>query len=205
MKEALKRVKIEFIIEAIIIIAIGIVFIGWAPAVIPVMARVLAVLLIIIGVVFVGAFIFKKIRTPFDSGLFVAGIIIAAVGAWIFLYPSNFTNLIPKIFGVFVLLSGIRNLGQTITLIRSHYGFWWISLILAIITLALGGWLVVKSQEATELVVRIIGCSLIYDGASNLWTMSRIKKFSKAVGQEIRDMEAVDTTAEIRDSDSAER
>ncbi len=205
MRERLKQVKIEFVIEAIITFAIGVILLFWAPAVIPVMARILAVLLVAIGLVFICAFIFKKNRLMMDSGLFVAGIIIAAVGVWIFLYPSNFTNLIPKIFGVFIILSGLRNLGQTITLIRHRYSFWWVSLLMALITLGIGGWLVVKSQEATEMIVRIIGGSLIYDGLTNLWTLSRIKKFAKAVDQGIRDLAAVDSTATVQGSDSAEK
>ena len=66
MREALKRVKIEFIIEAILVIVIGIILLGWAPVVIPVMARMLAVLLVLIGVVFIIAFIMKKYKTPFS-------------------------------------------------------------------------------------------------------------------------------------------
>ena len=118
MKEALRQVKIEFIIEAILLIVIGVILFGWAPMVIPVMARILAVLLVVVGLLLIIAFVTKKAKLPFDSALFVAGIIIAAVGVWIFLYPSNFTNLIPKIFGIFIVLSGLKNLGQTITLIK---------------------------------------------------------------------------------------
>ena len=205
MKEALKQVKIEFIIEAILLIAIGVVFLGWAPMVIPVMARILAVLLVMIGLLFVIAFVTKKTRMPFDSALFVAGIIIAAVGVWIFLYPGNFSNLIPKIFGVFMVLSGLKNLGQTISLLKYGYKYWWVSLLLAIGTILLGGWLILQSQVANEMLIRIIGASLIYDGISNIWILTRINLFAKAIDQGIRDMFAVDSTAKVSDSDSAEK
>lgn len=200
MKEKLKQIKIDHVVQALIVIAIGIVLIVWAPALIPIMARILAALLFLIGVVFVIAYIFKKERGFIESGQFAVGILIAAVGVWIFLNPETFTDFIPKIFGVFIILSGIRNLSQTLALIRSNYGLWWLSLILALITLGLGGFLLFRATEAKELFVRIIGGFLLFDGASNLWTISRVAKYARTVQQAARDAEAVEVEAEIVDS-----
>ena len=203
--EILKRMKFEHVLQALIVIAIGVVLVGWAPAIIPVMARILAALLFLIGVIFVVAYFFKKERGLVDSAQFAVGILVAAVGVWIFLNPSTFTDFIPKIFGVFIILSGLRNLGQTFSLIRNRYPFWWIALILAVITLGLGCGLVFKAAEAKELIVRLIGGFLIYDGVSNLWTISRIAKHVNVVEQAIKDADAIEVEAEIVESDSAER
>lgn len=200
MKEKLKQIKIDHVVQAIIVIIIGIVLIVWAPALIPIMAKILAALLFLIGAVFVASYFFKKEKGFIDSGQFAVGILIAAVGVWIFINPGTFTDFIPKIFGVFIILSGIRNLSQTLSLIRSNYGLWWLSLILALITLGLGGFLLFRATEAKELFVRIIGGFLLFDGVSNLWTISRVSKYAKKVQQEAKDAEAVEVEAEIVES-----
>ena len=201
-----RKMKLEYVVQSLIVIAIGVVFIVWAPAVIPLIAKVLACLLFIVGVIFVVSYFFKKERGFLDSGQFAFGILVAAVGVWIFLNSATFMKFIPKIFGAFILISGLLNLGQTISLIRYKYGLWWLSLIFALITVGLGAGLIYKAAEANELIVRIIGGFLAYDGLSNLWTASRVGKFAKAFEQAKEEMEAVDVKAEIVDAnDSAER
>ena len=124
MKDFFRKVKMEYVVQSLVIIAIGVVLIVWAPVVIPVMARILAALLFVVGVLFVLSYFFKKERGFVDSGSFAFGIIVAAVGVWIFLNPVAFTDFIPKIFGAFILLSGIRNLGQTFSLVNVTIHFY---------------------------------------------------------------------------------
>ena len=148
MKNFFRKVKMEYVVQSLVIIAIGVVLIAWAPTVIPVMARILAALLFVVGVIFVLSYFLKKERGFIDSGSFAFGIIVAAVGVWIFLNPVAFTDFIPKIFGAFILLSGLRNLGQTISLARYKYSLWWLSLIFAIATVGIGAGLIFRASES---------------------------------------------------------
>ena len=202
--EKLKSLKWNYIIEALIMIVIGGVLIFWSNASLVIMARALAILLILAGAVMIISYFVHKERTIAMSGGFVLGVVVAVIGVWIFLKPDTFTDLIPKLFGVFIFLSGLMNLWQTISLVRYKYGYWWVSLILAIITVGLGAFLLFYSSLAKELLVKFIGGFLMYDGVSNLWTISRLGKLERAVKRELRDAEAVETTGEIV-SDSAEK
>ncbi len=199
--EFLKKMKLEYVLQAIVMIIIGIVLIVWTQASLDMMARALAVLLFVIGVIFIGTYLFKKQHTSFDSGQLIFGVIITAIGCWIFLNPGAFTDFIPKLFGVFILLSGVKNLMQTFSLIKYQYGYWWLSLIFAIITVILGGFLLFNPTSAKEIAVTVIGVFLVYDGISNLWTLSRVAKYADAVSQTVQDAEAVDVTATIVDVD----
>ncbi len=206
--EAFKKIKLDYLVQALVTIVIGLVLIIWTAASLDFMARALAVLLALIGLVFIVAFFFKKEKNYIDSWNFALGILIAAIGIWIFLNPSQFTDFIPKLFGVFIIVSGLMNLAQTVSLIRYNYGFWWISLILAIITVVLGGILLFNAIAVKEFVVKVIGIFLVYDGISNIWTISRVSKFAKKAEQARRDSQAVDVEAEIVDvnnNKSAER
>ena len=195
--EKIKKMKIDYIVEALVMIIVGGILIFWPEVSLTIMARALAVLLTIIGALFIVAFLLKTERGMIDSGKLAVGIIIAAIGVWIFVNPGTFTSFIPKLFGVFIMLSGIIKLSQTFTLVKYKYSLWWISLILAIITLGLGGFLLFRSELAKELVVNIIGGFLIYDGVSNIWTASRLAKLEKTVHRAVREAEAIDTDAEI--------
>ncbi len=206
-KEALKKIKVEYVVQALIMIVIGLVLIIWPSASLDFMAKALAVLLVLVGAAFIITYILRKERTVIDSGNFVLGIVVAAIGVWIFLNPGGFTDFIPKLFGVFIIVSGIMNLAQTVTLIRSSYPLWWLSLIFALITIILGLILLLNPTQIKELVVKIIGIFLIYDGVSNIWTVSRISKYAKKAEQAVKDDQAIDVSAEIVDgkNDSAEK
>lgn len=196
--ETLKKLKANYIVEALVMIAIGAVLIFWTEASLIIMARALAVLLVFAGVVFVISYFFHKDKSIVMSGGFAMGIIIAAIGVWIFLKPDTFTDFIPKLFGVFILISGLMNLAQTISLVSYRYSLWWISLILAVGTIGMGAFLLFNPKDAKEIAVTIIGIFLVYDGLTNLWTISRVSKYAKRVNQELN---AVDVEAVVEDVD----
>ena len=202
--ERLKEIKAHYIIEAAVMIIVGIVLIVWSRASLVIMARALAVLLVIAGVLMVITYFVRKERNLVMSGGLAMGIVVAAIGVWIFMKPETFTDLIPKLFGAFILVSGIMNVLQTISLIKYRYGFWWLSLIFALITVGLGGFLLFNSALANEIVVTVIGIFLVYNGATNMWTVSRVTKYAKSVSQAVRDAQAIDVKGEYV-SDSAER
>ena len=196
--ETLKKMKVNYIVEAIVMIAIGAVLIFWTEASLVIMARALAILLVLAGVIFVISYFIHKDKSLVMSGGFAMGIIIAAIGVWIFLKPDAFTDFIPKLFGVFILISGLMNLGQTISLVSYKYSLWWLSLVLAIGTIIMGAFLLFNPKDAKEIAVTIIGIFLVYDGLTNLWTVSRVSKYAKRVKQE---MNAVDVEASVEDAD----
>ena len=149
-------------------VVIGVILAVWTKASLDIVARALAALLFAIGAVFILTYLFKKERTFVISGGLVAGILIAAVGGWIFVNPGKFTDFIPKLFGIFIMVSGLGNLWQTISLVRFKSRTWWVSLLIAIVTAGLGAFLFFNPTNAKEIAVTLIGAFLIVDGATNL-------------------------------------
>ncbi|MBO5623523.1 MAG: DUF308 domain-containing protein [Butyrivibrio sp.] len=184
MKDLLKNKTFSYCIQAILTIIIGVVLIIWTGDSIRLVARALAALLVLVGVVTVISYFLRKDRNVVSSTGFGIGIIIAAVGVWIFINPDTFTDFIPKLFGIFILLSGILNLWQTITLMRSKYGYWSFSLLFAVITVGMGIVLLLEPTFIKNIIVTLIGVFLIIDGGSNLWTISRVAKYVKEKQQE---------------------
>lgn len=200
--ETLKKIGINRLIEALVMIIIGVVLIVWTGNSIRLFARILAALLILIGVLVFAAIFTQEERNVISSAGFVAGIIVAAVGVWIFVNPDTFTDFIPKLFGIFIIISGIVNLGQTITLIRNKYDYWSVSLLLAVITIGMGVVLLVEPTFVKEFLVTLIGIFLVYDGVSNIWTITRVAKYVK---EKVQEETAVDTQAVIIEENSGDK
>ena len=204
--EKLKSLKWNYIIEALITVVIGIVLIVRPQGSLEIMAKALAVLLTLAGIVMIISYFVHKQRSVLMSGGLALGIAIAAIGVWIFLNPSPFIDFVPRLFGVFIIASGLTNLSQTLSLIRYRYGLWWLSLIFGILTIGFGAILLVNPKFVENMLVTLIGVFLVFDGATNIWTVSRVSKFARGVVQVIKDSEAIDVDAQIVDSrDNPER
>ncbi len=200
--EKLKKLKLNHVFEALIMITIGFVLIFWPKASLVIMARALAILLFLAGVVMVVSYFVRKEKTFIHSSGFLIGIIIVGVGTWIFFNPNDFTDLIPKIFGLFILVTGMVNLSQTFSLVSYKYPLWWLSLVLAIITIGMGVFLIVDPAFFKKFAVMIIGIFLVYDGVSNIWTVSRVGKYSRKAEA---DLEPIDVEAVIEDVDEGKK
>ena len=192
--ELLKKVKINYLIEAIVMIVIGIVLIVWTGDSIRLFARILAALLVIVGAAAVIGYLIHRDKRKLSYVGFVMGIIIAALGIWIFFNPDTFTDFIPKLFGIFIIASGLVNLGQTFSLARSNYDYWSVSLVFAVITIGMGVVLLVEPSFVKKFLVTLIGIFLVYDGATNLWTIFKVGKFVK---EKVQEETAIDAEAVI--------
>ena len=192
--KTLKNIRPDYLVRAIVLIVVGVILAVWTAASLDVMARTLAILLFIIGAVLIITYLVRKEKSFTISGGFVAGIIIAAIGAWIFANPGKFTDFIPKLFGIFILVSGLSNLGQTVSLIRYKSRTWWVSLIIALVTACLGAFLFFNPTNAKEIAVTLIGAFLIIDGVTNLITAVLVGSAARRVQQE---KEAIDVEAVV--------
>ncbi len=197
--KTLKNIRPDYLVRAIVLIVVGVILAVWTAASLDVMARTLAILLFIIGAVLIITYLVRKEKSFTISGGFVAGIIIAAIGAWIFANPGKFTDFIPKLFGIFILVSGLSNLGQTVSLIRYKSRTWWVSLIIALVTACLGAFLFFNPTNAKEIAVTLIGAFLIIDGATNLITAVLVGSAARRAQQE---KEAIDVEAVVVEEDN---
>ncbi len=197
--KTLKNIRPDYLVRAIVLIVVGVILAVWTAASLDVMARMLAILLFIIGAVLIITYLVRKEKSFTISGGFVAGIIIAAIGAWIFANPGKFTDFIPKLFGIFILVSGLSNLGQTVSLIRYKSRTWWVSLIIALVTACLGAFLFFNPTNAKEIAVTLIGAFLIIDGVTNLITAVLVGSAARRVQQE---KEAIDVEAVVVEEDN---
>ena len=93
------------------------------------------------------------------------------------LYKVNLLiSLTPFILGFFITGSGINKLQHAIELKRIGYANWLLVLILAVISIAAGLLMIGNPFQTAELLFRLIGISLVYSGATDLYTILYLDK-----------------------------
>lgn len=189
----LKKLKTNIVISAVLCILLGIVLVVWPDLSMQIVCTAIGAVLLIGGGVRLAVYFTTKDGSLYAQINLIMGIILAVVGIWILLQPEKVLAIIPIIVGIVIVLHGVNNLQQTLTLYRDKYDKWWVALILGVLTVGFGVLLILRPFEALETVVMLIGIFLIYDGISDIWIVSRIWHVAKMLKQEA---EALDVEAE---------
>lgn len=197
METILKKIKANVLISALLCIALGIVLVVWPGMSVKIVCRAIGVVLVINGLIRLLNFVFRKDGSLFSQMNLILGVVIALIGIWIFSRPDTIIALVPILVGVIIVIHGINNLEQAVSLFQSKYDKWWVALVLGLITVGFGVLLIFRPFEAVDTLIMFIGLFLIYDGVSDIWIISRVSRTAKQLKQE---MEVVDADAkEIAD------
>lgn len=189
----LKKLKANVVISALLCILLGIVLVVWPGLSMKIVCTAVGAVLLIGGGVRLSVYFATRDGSVYAHLNLIMGIILAVVGVWILLQPDKVLAIIPIIVGIVIILHGGNNLRQAVTLWREKYDKWWIVLILGILTAGFGVLLVLRPFEALDTVVMMIGISLIFDGISDIWIITRIYRMAKMLKNEA---EALDVEAE---------
>ena len=185
MEHILKKIKTNVIVSAFICIALGVILVFWPGLSVKVVCMAIGAVLVINGISRLLNFIFGRDGSVFSQMNLVMGIIITVIGGWILLQPGTIIAMIPILVGIIIVIHGINNLQQSVSLCQNRYDKWWIALLLGIITIGFGVLLVFNPFAAVDTLIRFIGLFLIYDGASDIWIMSRVSRNVKQARQEM--------------------
>lgn len=191
MTEFLRGLKANYTVSAVLCMVFGLVLLIWPGTTTRIVCMLLGSVLLAYGGFQVVICLVNRERTLLSQGMLIFGIVVAVVGLWILLSPDMIIMAVPVIIGVVILIHGVHNVIQAVGLQKENYSKWWVALLFGILTVVFGGVLVYNPFGAVEMVVRMIGIFLIYDGASDMWILSRVFKV-KRDKERIIDAEYVD-------------
>lgn len=189
MEHILKKIKTNVVISALFGIVLGVVLVIWPGMSIQITCMAIGAVLILNGISRLVNFIFGRDGTLFSQMNLVMGIIITVIGVYILLQPAKVIAIIPILVGIIIIIHGVNNLQQAVSLCKSQYDKWWIALILGLVTVGFGILLICNPFQAIDTLVMFIGLFLIYDGISDIWIVSRVSHAAKQIKQ---DLEAID-------------
>ncbi len=179
MKSILQKIKWNSLITALLCLAIGVVLLVWPDISSKVFCMALAVVLVFIGLFYTLAGLFSGESNLYYRGSLVAGILLLVIGVWILKDPEKILELVPVLVGVVILIHGIINLKDALRLMRMRYDKWWIALVFALLTVIFAVLLIFNPFGTLQMLVRVLGVALIYDGLSDLWIISRLSAAAK--------------------------
>ena len=169
------QIKKSKIIGGIVSAALGALLLFWPGLTMGIICQAVGAALGIIGILTCVTFFTQSEESPFRAGSLIAGIPLTLIGLYIFLRPAFLIEIIPMVVGVIILLDGVANLFETMSLMKQGYSKWWISLIFALITVIGGLVLIMRPFSVAKTLMRVIGAVTLYNGLSDIFIASRMK------------------------------
>ncbi|OUN20791.1 hypothetical protein B5G34_13770 [Flavonifractor sp. An82] len=179
MKERLKNMTVSFVFLSVLYLLLGVVLLLWPTLVMDIISYAFGAILLLYGLfAIMGFYRSEDRRGGAFLGLFL-GIVAAAVGAIMVLYPPLIQSIIPVILGLYIAIDGLLSVKRTLELQRMDYARWNVNLILSVISAALGIFVVFHPLLTEAALFRVIGVVLIYAGGSDLWTLFQLSRWTK--------------------------
>lgn len=179
---------------SILWIVLGFILLIYPGQSLDLICRVLGVIALAFGVIQI---ILGFMSGGASKGFGIAvGLILVVVGLVVLINPDLLVSLLPTVIGIMLVIHGAVSLINSFRLIGNKDRFWWVGLLLSILTIGMGALLFFKAREAAESVARIGGAFLIYSGISHMWLLYRVSKAVKIRNQEAG---AIDVDATVVD------
>ena len=190
--DALKQLKLAkngYIVMSILFMILGICLIIWRVCSMAVFFTAVGIMLIAYGCIkIIGYFSrdFYCLAFQFDLAF---GVLMAAVGVIIIVRRNLVVNLIFGIFGVLILADALFKIQMSIDAKKFGLSLWWRILLMAILTGVLGVLLLIRPFEAAEVMMILVGVSVLFEGILNLCVVIYTVKIIKNQRQDIIDMD----------------
>ncbi len=180
MHQSLKRTKTNCLMTAIVCIVLGLLMILFPDSATTTICLIIGWAALVTGIVTVVSFLIRPEKIFGGSDL-VVGVIEIAIGLWIVLSPSGLKGLFAVVMAILVMLHGVWSLQDAFYLQAQRDPYWWVTLLLALITVGLGVLLLCFRNLAANTVSILAGAFLLYDGISSLVILHRATKLVKRV------------------------
>lgn len=197
MKEWLKSVKWNLILAALAYVVLGVVLLAWPDTTGNVLCTLLGILLLGYGIFQIIGF-FTRGDEGWGSGAvyLLAGLCAVVLGVFALSSPEKVLAILPVALGAVVVVDSCISLKRAFQLKELGMERWWIAALLAVVTLLFGLVVMFNPFQSALLVIRIVGGVLIYQGISDLVTITRVTYYGKRVLEELGAVEGEVTKEE---------
>lgn len=165
----LRSAKNFYIICSVLLCAIGVLLICCPNLSAQLLSTILGIVCLVYGIQKVLGYFSKdpyRLAFQFDLAL---GIFAGFIGAILLLHPGRVLSLVAFIVGLFMLVESVFKIQTAVDAKRFGLAKWWLILLGALLTLALGVFLLFDPFEGGTLLMTFVGISLVADGIQNLF------------------------------------
>lgn len=184
-----KRTRATVILAGIAMLALGIaMFVSPIGATIFIV-QVVGWILVATGVALLFNCWWHRLPMLIQADL-VAGLAALLPGICMLVWPNSFVRAVYVVIGVLITLTGINDCVESFDIKHAGLSGWGWMLALGIITVAAGITVVISPFAMAEFVMLIAGCSLIWDGITEIIAgvrMGQVKKAAQQFKSDVRD------------------
>ena len=166
--KAIRAAKIGSILLSALTGALGLLLALRPGLSLALIGRLVGATMVVFGAVkLVGYFAKDLYRLAFQFDL-AFGILLITVGAILLARPLGTAGLLCAALGVVLLADGLLRVQTALDARRFGLNTWWLMLALAVATGAVGALLALRPATGAEALTRLLGISLMAEGALNL-------------------------------------
>lgn len=175
MKNIFWEQRRSSVVMAVITLLLGLLLVLAPDRSIRFLCTLLGTALLVTGLVYLFSWLARR-REGFPVWFLLPGLILAALGLWLLTNPGSVIVLIQFSFAGVLIFHGIVDLQGTLALLRLGRPSWKLELLLSALTIVLGAVVLLNPLGTMEALTVLIGVSLVYDGASDLYLIYRVSR-----------------------------
>ena len=196
IKNLLRSVKTRLVITALVVIAIGVLFVLKPGTSGTWICYIVGAALCVSGVVRFITYFLGDFRKSFGSFDLVWGAALLLCGVYILVRPSLLYGLLTTAFAIFLVVDGVLKLQYAIDLYRMKAKGWWFVLAVALVMGVLGVVALFNPFATMVTLMAFLGITLIADGVMDLVSIAYVHAVAKRVEQVVDDAYAAATAIE---------
>lgn len=198
----IRSIKVNLLSSAILCVILGIVLVAYPDTSMTLVCRTVGVIVLITGLGLVFGYLKSGKEHWYGKIELVFGTILVIVGGFLILRPLGLISIIPIIFGILFIYHGLANMRQAMELRQYKDKGWWLPVLIAATTVLLGIFIINYPIRTMDIIMRVIGACLIYDGLANTVLVGRfvrsIRNFRKLEAEEtMREKDVIVDEAEV--------
>lgn len=188
-RKQLKLAKDGYILMSVLFMVLGICLIIWPDCSMAVFCTAVGIMLIVYGLIKILGYFSRDVYCLAFQFDLAFGVLLAAVGVIIIVRRDVVVNLIFGIFGILILADALFKIQMSVDAKKFGLNLWWRILLVAIFTGLLGFLLLVRPFKAAEVMMILVGVSILFEGILNLFVGICTIKIIKNQKQDIIDMD----------------
>lgn len=193
-----KELKRTYFVGAILYVLLGIVLLFFPQTTLLTICYAFACILGIVGAGYIITYIRNDTLKTYQRNDFAVGLTYLALSVFIAFKTEIVISFLPILLGLAFLISSIIKLQHALDLMQVKFKNWWIVLLIAVSSAALGLYLVIHPFAAAAAMVRVIGIAAIWNGITDIGTGVLFLKKIKAA---IQAATAIDSEAKELDEE----
>ncbi|MGI6463554.1 MAG: HdeD family acid-resistance protein [Candidatus Scatomorpha sp.] len=151
---------------AIMLIGLGAAAIAWTTLSLNTLCIIIGSAAVVFGIIMIIVYSITPVMDVGKSGILSIGMLCVVIGAILLIRPKELLGFIQVIAGLLLILDSVFKIQAAIDAKRLELGGWWTLLLMSLLALAMG--IVMVLGIGADMIIIMLGASLILDGLQNL-------------------------------------